>query len=245
VTALGRRVLPLALPLMTAAAIVLIVHGVSSSARATKSDAGTVPVSRVPTSTSSESWQPQDARTVPAGSISIAPEPSASGARASEAGNPIGNNPVPIRLVRLEIPALDVSAHVVNVGVAADAQLEIPSDPQMLGRWSGGAEPGEPYGSTVVVGHVDTARENGALFALHRMHLGDHIVAVGADGRRVTYQVVASREVAKAQLATSLEPFRQDVQERLVIVTCGGTFDPVHHHYADNIVVFAVPIGRS
>jgi hypothetical protein len=138
-----------------------------------------------------------------------------------------------------------VSAQVVDVGVAADRQLQIPADPLTLGRWSGGAEPGEPYGSTVVVGHVDTARQDGALFALHRMHLGDHIVAVGVDGRRVTYRVVASREVAKAELAASLEPFRQDVQARLVVVTCGGSFDPVQRHYADNVVVFAVPIGRS
>jgi hypothetical protein len=76
------------------------------------------------------------------------------------------------------------------------------------------------------------------------MRIGDRIVAVGADGRRLTYRVVASRQIVKAELATALEPFRQDVQARLVVVTCGGRFDPVQRHYADNVVVFAVPVSR-
>jgi hypothetical protein len=243
----GRRVraFQLTLPLTAVAGIALIVHGASGWSRPSGVNAGTVPHTRVPVATESPSWHPQDARTVAPGSTDLTPELTPSAPTASAAGNPIGTNPVPIRLVRLEIPALGVSAAVVDVGVAADSQLEIPADPRTLGRWAGGAEPGEPYGSTVVVGHVDTAQRDGALFALHRMHLGDHLVAVGSDGRRVTYRVVASREVAKAKLATTLDPFRQDVQARLVVVTCGGRFDPVHRHYADNVVVFAVPVGRS
>lgn len=238
--------LQLALAVTTAAAIALIGYGLSSSRHPAAPDAGTVPTGSVPaTPTGTHAWHPEDARTVPVAALSIAPLTRPSVPTAGDAGNPIANNPVPINLSRLEIPALGVSARVVDVGVQADAQLEIPADPQTLGRWSGGAEPGEPYGSTVVVGHVDNTHEVGALFALHRMQIGDRIVAIGTDGRRVSYRVVASREVAKAKLATSLEPFRQDVQGRLVIVTCGGTFDAVHRQYADNVVVFAVPVGRS
>lgn len=237
------RLLQFVLPLTAMAGLALFVHGATSGTRQPRPHAGTVPLARVTVTTEAPSWQPEDARTVTPGSINLSPQATPSASKASVAGNPIGSNPVPIRLVRLDIPALGVSAAVVDVGVAADSQLQVPADPLTLGRWSGGAEPGEPYGSTVVVGHVDTERQDGALFALHRMHVGDHIVAVGSDGRRVTYRVVASREVAKARLATGLDPFRQDVQARLVVVTCGGRFDPVHRHYADNVVVFAVPLS--
>ena len=110
-----------------------------------------------------------------------------------------------------------------------------------------GAEPGEPYGSVVVAGHVDDRRETVALFRLRSLRLGDTIVALGDDGRSRTYRVSAVREVRKQQLVARLEPFRQDVATRLVLVTCGGAFDPVKRSYADNIVVFAVPacLGRQ
>ena len=31
--------------------------------------------------------------------------------------------------------------------------------------------------------------------------------------------------------------------ETLVLITCGGSFNPQIRHYRDNIVVYAVPIG--
>ena len=33
--------------------------------------------------------------------------------------------------------------------------------------------------------------------------------------------------------------------ETLVLITCGGSFNPQIHHYRDNIVVYAVPIASG
>ena len=35
--------------------------------------------------------------------------------------------------------------------------------------------------------------------------------------------------------------FRTDGDAQLVLITCGGPFDPVRHRYADNYVVVARP----
>jgi len=161
---------------------------------------------------------------------------------APTAGNPIAHNPVPIRLVRIEVSQLKVSAPVVDVAVDPDGALQIPENPAILGRWAGGAEPGEPFGSVVVVGHVDDAQTTGALFALHTIKVGATVVAVGADGRSFTYRVSAVREVAKTNLVSTLNPFAQQVGSRLVLITCGGAFDETERSYADNVVVFAEPI---
>ncbi len=37
------------------------------------------------------------------------------------------------------------------------------------------------------------------------------------------------------------EVFDQDTTSRLVLITCGGTFDWATRHYSDNVVVYALP----
>jgi len=49
-------------------------------------------------------------------------------------------------------------------------------------------------------------------------------------------------QVPKARLSAELGVFDQVVPERLVLITCGGKFDPVARHYADNLVVVAEPV---
>jgi len=39
--------------------------------------------------------------------------------------------------------------------------------------------------------------------------------------------------------------FRQTGPESLVLITCGGSFNPNIHRYRDNIVVYAVPVGSE
>ena len=45
----------------------------------------------------------------------------------------------------------------VPVGLRADGSLVIPDDPQVVGWWTGGSMAGEPFGSVVLAGHVDSA----------------------------------------------------------------------------------------
>jgi hypothetical protein len=170
----------------------------------------------------------------------IAPVPRAPLNPAPWSGAPATAGPRSLRVTRLLIPDLHVDAPVVDVGVQPDGQMEIPPDPRVLGRWSGGANAGELFGSLVLVGHIDTARDGpGVLFRVRDLVPGAFISAAGAGGPMVTYRVSELKRVAKDDLVTSTDPFRQDVGHRLVIITCGGPFDPRTRHYRDNLVVLA------
>lgn len=140
---------------------------------------------------------------------------------------------------RIAIPRLAVDGAVVPMSVGADRSLGVPDDPTVLGWWRDGAHPGEPGGSVVIDGHVDSARSGpGVLFHLQTLVPGD-VVTVSGQGRSARYVVAARRQYSKATLPASV--FDQEVAGRLVLITCGGSFDRRSRHYADNVVVFARP----
>lgn len=142
---------------------------------------------------------------------------------------------------RLRIHAIAVDAPVVPVGVAAGGTLNIPADPSVIGWWAGGGSPGQPAGTTVLVGHVDNAATGpGALFHLRDMRPGETIT-LQTGGRTYQYVVRAMRAYAKAGLPAAAI-FSQHVAARLAMITCGGPFNPATRHYLDNIIAYAVPV---
>ena len=87
----------------------------------------------------------------------------------------------------------------------------------------------------------DSARSGpGAFFALKNATSRDRVQVVTADGRTRTYRVVSVRRMAKAALPNDVYSLKG--RARLVLVTCGGAFDPASGHYRDNVVVTAVPV---
>ena len=134
-------------------------------------------------------------------------------------------------------------AEVEPARVHADGALDIPADPARVGWWTGGAQAGEPFGSVVLAGHVDSAAYGlGALAELLHVRLGERIT-LGSGRHRETYQVTTVREVPKARLAAGTDLFDQGVGHRLVLITCGGPFDRRTHGYRDNVVVIATPVA--
>jgi hypothetical protein len=143
------------------------------------------------------------------------------------------------RISRLRLARLGVDAPVVPVS-APGGVMQIPQDPGVVGWWSSGARPGSPRGNVVIVGHVDFHGVTGALAALPDTRPGDAVVVAGSTAS-LRYVVRAIRVYPKA---TGLPPaiFARDGPQQLVLITCGGPFDPSTGNYEDNIVAFASPI---
>lgn len=155
------------------------------------------------------------------------------------AGEPAPRTPDPAPPVRLEMPRLGLSAPVVPVAVDPDGALGVPTNPDVLGWWVSGARPGGGRGSVVIDGHVDSATEGLGVFArLRELDVGDPVLTQSALGVVHHYRVTGRRQFAKAALPADAV-FAQDVQERLVLITCGGQFERDVGRYADNVVVFA------
>lgn len=141
----------------------------------------------------------------------------------------------------LHVPALELNARIVPVDVQPEGRLQVPDDPAVLGWWRGGGVPGTGRGSVVLDGHIDTrAAGAGAFFHLADLRPGDPVF-LDDTGRRRAYEVVAVRSYAKPDLPP--ETFDTEGEPRLVLISCGGSFDGASRRYSDNVVVYAVPRG--
>lgn len=153
---------------------------------------------------------------------------------------PARSDPTPPAQLRL--PSLELSAPVVPVDVGPDGWLGVPDDPDVLGWWRSGALPGSGRGTVVIDGHVDSAaRGPGTFFRLGELRPGDPVVIEGGAGDVRQYRVTGRRQFPKSELPAN-DVFSQATEERLVLITCGGRFDPTSRRYEDNIVIFALPV---
>lgn len=142
---------------------------------------------------------------------------------------------------RVVIPALDVTAAVVPVGVRPDGSMDIPENVRQVGWYRFGPQPGDKVGATVLAGHVDSAKQGrGALFRMQELDVGDTIEVRAAGGSTVKYRVMAKETIVKKRLPTE-RLFARDGPPRLVLITCGGPFLPQLSSYRDNLVVVAEP----
>jgi LPXTG-site transpeptidase (sortase) family protein len=123
-----------------------------------------------------------------------------------------------------------------------DGELQVPQQVNRLGWWDGSSWLGDPYGATVVAGHVDSAREGLGFFAqLLRIRVGERVTVVGTKGQRQTYQVTSVRTIAQNALADDGQALDQTGDHRLVLITCAGPYTR-GQGYASNLVVTAKQI---
>lgn len=114
-----------------------------------------------------------------------------------------------------------------------------------VGWWDGGAQAGDPFGSVVLAGHVDTKTEGLGFFArLIGVRRGE-VIVVNGSGHTASYRVVSIASVRKDALATKSGAFDQSGDHRLVLITCTGAYNASQGGYADNLVVTATPIGLA
>lgn len=126
-----------------------------------------------------------------------------------------------------------------------DGALQVPQHVNYVGWWDGSSYAGDPFGSTVIAGHVDSAVEGLGFFSkLLRMHVGDRVTVRG-DGDEANYRIVSVQQVAKLGLAADSEAFDQAGPHRLVLITCTGAFDRARRSYDSNLVVIAQPVGLA
>ncbi len=142
----------------------------------------------------------------------------------------------------LDLPALGVRAQVRGV-VTTDGVLGVPDNPAEVGWWTGSAPAGSSTGSTVIDGHVDSARTGpGALFHLTNLAAGDPILVTTTAGLVVRYRVTGRHLYLKHQ-GLPADLFAATGPPRLVLITCGGPFDATARSYEDNIVIFGTSAG--
>ena len=158
-------------------------------------------------------------------------------------------NPPPGRLpapptrsipIRLDIPKIGVHTSLIRLGLNRDGTVEVPPlERDAPAGWYGNSViPGE-IGAAVILGHVDSARDGPAVFyLLGTLRPGDRISVLRADGTVARFTVTDVAQYPKSKFPTSLV-YGLTAYPALRLVTCGGSFDRIHHSYRDNIIVSA------
>jgi len=146
--------------------------------------------------------------------------------------------PVGVRSDAINIGRFPVRA----VGLEDDGQLEVPDETE-IGWYQYGATAGRP-GATVLAAHVSWNNTTGPFFRLGTMEPGDRITVTLDDASERDYEVVERTMYDKDALPRN-RIWRNTGPETLVLITCGGDFNPDIRRYRQNIVVYAVPVASS
>jgi hypothetical protein len=127
---------------------------------------------------------------------------------------------------------------------SASGALRIPADINQAGWWDGSSKLGDPFGAIVIAAHVDSFTQGLGRFAeLLNMKPGD-LVQVGSADLSETFSVASAGLVPKSSISATSGVFSARGPARLVLITCGGVYDPSHGGYQSNMVVVAYPRSR-
>ena len=145
------------------------------------------------------------------------------------------------RPVGLQVQSIDVSGFPVRaVGLEPDGQMEIPDETE-IGWYQYGATAGQP-GATVLAAHVSWNRTAGPFARLGSVEPGEQVEVALDDGTVRRYEVTERGVYGKLELPRE-RIWRTSGDETLVLITCGGDYNPEIRRYRENIVVYAVPVG--
>jgi sortase (surface protein transpeptidase) len=139
---------------------------------------------------------------------------------------------------RLIIPALNVDAVVVPVGLDANGAMAAPEDWFEIGWFRYGPRPGFA-GSAALAGHLDTNTGAPATFwDLSKLVPGQEVVYQSEDGSRTTFVVdeVATYPWDEVPLE---RVFARSGEPRLALITCGGQWSREHRNYSHRTIVYA------
>jgi sortase (surface protein transpeptidase) len=140
---------------------------------------------------------------------------------------------------RLLIPAIGVNAAIEPSGVLPDGTLATPTqDPwNDVGWYNSGPRPGE-QGSAVINGHLNRPGGSPAVFwHLNELHLGDKVIVVDTQGKRLHFHVTGIRLYAQ-QEAPVQDIFGNTAGRFLNLMTCAGGWIPSEHQTSLRLVVY-------
>lgn len=128
-------------------------------------------------------------------------------------------------------------------GTRGRGLLDVPDDITEAGWWRAGARLGDPFGSTLIAGHVDATDQGlGAFAELLSVRQGQQ-VRVRSRDLEETFTIRSRRLVPRARLREAAGIYSVRGTRRLTLVTCAPPYLRDHGGYQNLAVVTAVPDG--
>ncbi|WP_031050569.1 class F sortase [Streptomyces sp. NRRL F-5650] len=171
------------------------------------------------------------------------PQPASAAAapdtRAAAGDTAPGAAPLPYSVPdRVSIPAIQVDAPVMGVGLDADGWVDAPppEDPNLAGWFTGAVSPGEK-GTAVVVGHVDNQQGPAVFYGLGALKKGNKVEVHRQDGKTAVFEIYGI-EVFEKDNFPGDRVYGSKGTPELRVITCGGGFTK-QNGYDGNVVAFA------
>jgi len=194
---------------------------------------------------------PADQPTAAAGPVPSTTEPVPS-SQTPSAADPVAPAPVvdpnqvgpvlPASLpVALSVPAIGINSRLIQLGLAPDGSVEVPSldDPDSKPGWYRNSPAPGTLGPAIILGHVDSRQFGpGVFYNLQKLQAGDSVEVSREDGTVAIFSIDSVQTVQKSDFPT-LEVYGNLDHAGLRLITCGGEFDPDARSYESNIIVFA------
>jgi sortase A len=139
--------------------------------------------------------------------------------------------------VRVTIPAIGVDASVQDVGLADDGSMGTPVGYDDVAFYDLGVNPGE-QGYSAFTGHISSIYFPGVFYNIDDLGNGNTVHVFGDDGTELVF-IVTEVDRYPADNFPMDKVFAPTTDAGVVLITCGGDWDPVAHLFADRIVVYA------
>lgn len=139
--------------------------------------------------------------------------------------------------VRITIPALDMSAPIMHLGLLPDGSLEVPPGADRAGWYVKSPTPGE-LGPSIIAAHINWNGDPGPFADLPELEPGDRVVIARADGSTAVFAITRLEQYDKDNFHTQ-EVYGDIDHAGLRLITCGGEFIESKNSYEDNIVAYA------
>jgi hypothetical protein len=158
---------------------------------------------------------------------------------AERAGPPTAERPRSVRL-----PSGTVVA-VRPAGTRGGGLLAVPDDVTEAGWWRAGARLGDPFGSTLIAGHVDAVDQGLGSFAELLSVRAGQTLRVRSRGLQQTFTIRSRRLVPRADLRKQPDIYSVQGPRRLTLVTCAPPYLADRGGYQNLAVVTAIPVASA
>ncbi|MDO9591351.1 MAG: class F sortase [Microcella sp.] len=154
--------------------------------------------------------------------------------------------PTPVPL-SISVAGIVTNMPVEPQGLDAQGQMALPKSPFVAGWYRFASAPGSGAGSTVIASHVDALGEGLGPFAqLRSVPVGTEVSILDSAGVTHTYRIIEIEKIDKDVVPWN-DYFSNAGTPRLVLVTCGGEYDPGYAQgigrYEDNYIVTAEKVS--
>jgi len=140
----------------------------------------------------------------------------------------------------LRIPELGVYGRIKSLGIDSKGAVDAPYNIHDAGWYNGGARPGNPVGSSLILGHVSGWSGPGIFKDIDRLVAGSQFEIEKGSGEVVRYEVTGNKRIPLAEVDMGQILGTEVAGEHdLKLMTCAGSYSRATNTFEDRFVVYA------